>query len=245
MKALVYARYSTHKQDGGISIENQISRCKEYATFKDFQIIDVIQDLAMSGGVNRARQGFMELLTRVEQGECDIVLVYDLTRLSREMLSLLAVERFLSEYEVELHTVSDGTVETSSPESFMAFAVKALFSEAERRSAKARTKRAILHLKENGKAFTKERYGWTRIGDEFHEVPEEQKIILLVNQQYKAGNTLADIQRLLRKESIKTRNGTHWQPEQVKRLICCYEQTHKRGGNELGKTLRRFIQAIS
>ena len=101
MKALVYARYSTHKQDNGVSIENQIARCREYATYRGLDIVDIIQDLAVSGGVNKGRAGFMELLHRAEQGECDLILTYDLTRLSREMLSLLALERLLNEWEVE------------------------------------------------------------------------------------------------------------------------------------------------
>ncbi len=52
--ALVYAWYSTHKQDGGISIEKQIARCQEYGMFKGFGIVDKIQDLAISGVAKRA-----------------------------------------------------------------------------------------------------------------------------------------------------------------------------------------------
>lgn len=244
MKALVYARYSTHKQDNGISIENQITRCKEYAKFKGFQIIDIIQDLAISGGLNRARQGFMDLLTKVEQGECDVILTYDLTRLSREMLSLLALERFLNEYDCLLYTV-EGQVDTSSVEGFMSFAVKAFFGEVERRTVKHRTKKAMEHLKNNGKVYNHEPYGFKREGNNLVEVPQEQAVIQLVNGSYSEGLRLADIQRMLNKKGIKTRIGADWQPQQVKNLIEGYRDTKKQRTTEIGIATKAFIQAIA
>lgn len=244
MKALVYARYSTHKQDGGISIENQIARCEEYAKFKSFEIVDIIQDLAISGGMNRARAGFMELLGRVEEGECDLILTYDLTRLSREMLSLLALERFLNEYDCLLFTV-DGQVDTSSVEGFMSFAVKAFFGEVERRTVKDRTKKAMEHLKNNGKVYNHEPYGWKRDGDNLVEVPQEQDVIRLVNGSYSEGLRLADIQRMLNKRRIKTRVGSHWQPQQVKNMIDGYRDTKKQRTTEIGIATKVFIQAIA
>lgn len=244
MKALVYARYSTHKQDGGISIENQIARCKEYANFKGFDIIDIIQDLAISGGVNKGRQGFMELLTRVEQSECHLILTYDLTRLSREMLSLLALERFLNEYDCLLYTV-EGQVDTSSVEGFMSFAMRALYGEMERRVVKHRTRNAMQHLKRNGKVYNHEPYGWKREGDNLVEVPQEQKVIELVNGSYSQGLRLADIQRMLSKKGIKTRVGSDWQPQQVKNLIEGYRDTKKQRTTEIGIATKAFIQAIA
>lgn len=243
MKTIIYGRYSTHKQDTGVSIANQLAHCKKYATYKGLNIVDTLCDEAISGGTNKGRPAFMELLNRIEQGDCEAVLVYDLTRLSREMLSLLSIERFCNEYGVTIHT-TEGEVDTSSPEQFMAFAVKALFSEAERRSAKARTKKAICHMRDNGRVFTKSRYGWERVGDEFHEVPAEQKVIALVNEEYAKGATLADLQRMLKKKRIKTRNGSDWTPQQVKRLIADYEETRKLGNNELGHAIKTFISAI-
>lgn len=244
MNSLVYARYSTHKQDAGVSIENQISRCKEYAKFKSFGIVDIIQDLAISGGVNRTRPGFMELLARVERAECDLILTYDLTRLSREMLSLLALERFLNEYDCLLYTV-EGQVDTSSVEGFMSFAMRALYGEIERRVVKHRTKSAMQHLKRNGKVYNHAPYGWKREGDHLVEVPQEQSVIQLVNGSYSQGLRLADIQRMLDKKGIKTRVGANWQPQQVKNLIDNYRDTKKQRTTEIGIATKAFIQAIA
>ena len=244
MKALVYARYSTHKQDNGVSIENQIARCREYATYRGLDIVDIIQDLAVSGGVNKGRAGFMELLHRAEQGECDLILTYDLTRLSREMLSLLALERLLNEWEVELHTV-EGQVDTATPEGFMSFAMRAFMGEMERRTVKHRTRRAMQHLKGNGRVYNHTPYGWKREGDTLVELESEQRVISQVNEWYQGGATLAEIQRSLKTRRIQTREGKGWQPQQVKRLIQGYQQTYRRANREMETATKAFIQAIA
>lgn len=244
MKALVYCRYSTHKQDGGISIENQIARCNEYAKFKGFEVIDIIQDLAVSGGINKGRAGFVELMSRVEQAQCDLILTYDLTRLSREMLSLLALERFLNEYDCLLFTV-EGEVSTSTVEGFMSFAMRAFFGEMERRTVKHRTRKAMEHLKNNGKVYNHDPYGWRRDGDNLVEVPQEQEVIRLVNQSYSRGLRLADIQKMLNKKNIKTRVGADWQPQQVKNMIDGYKDTKRQRTTEIGIATKAFIQAIA
>lgn len=242
MRAIIYGRYSTDKQD--MSIEVQISRCREYAEYKGFQVVDVIQDLAVSGGTNKGRAGFMELLSRVEHGYCDLVLTYDLTRLSREMVSLLALERFFNEYDCLIYTV-EGQVDTSTVEGFMSFAMRAFLGEMERRTVKLRTKRAMEHLKANGKVFNHTPYGFERIEDRLHEIPEEQKVIRLVNGLYGQGSSLAEIQRALRTKKIKTRNGGDWDHKQVRRLIEGYEQTRKVHTSELGKATKAFIEAVA
>lgn len=244
MKALVYARYSTHKQDDGISIENQIARCREYADYRDYTIVSVIQDLAISGGINRGRSGFMELLSKAEQDECDLILTYDLTRLSREMLSLLALERLFNEWGLELHTV-EGQVDTSTPEGFMSFAMRAFMGEMERRTVKHRTSKAMQHLKGNGRVYNHTPYGWKRDGNHLVEVPAEQKTIVLVNEWYQSGATLAEIQRRLKSRRITTREGKPWVPQQVKRLIQGYEQTYKKGNREMETATKAFIQALA
>ena len=72
---------------------------------KGFILIDMIEDAGISGGKNKSRPGFMVLLDKVESNGIDAMVLYSLERLSRDMLTLLALERFLDERDIELHTV--------------------------------------------------------------------------------------------------------------------------------------------
>jgi site-specific DNA recombinase len=243
MRTVVYCRYSTHKQDNGVSIANQLQRCQQYAQFKGLEVQQVLKDEAISGGTNKGRPAFMKLLVMVEQREIDVVLCYDLTRLSRDMLSLLAFERFCNEYDVSIHT-AEGEVSTDSPEAFMSFCMRAFLGEMTRRQIKWNTKHAMQHLKKNGKVFNHEPYGWKRDGDKLLEDAKEQQVIKMVNDAYLQGSRLADIQKVLKRRGIKTRNGKPWSSNQVKRVINGYEQKQFRGSSDVGNAIKTFMEAV-
>lgn len=115
MRTMGYVRVSTDEQAReGISLENQKARIAAYCEYRGFTLTGIIEDAGISGGKNRARPGFIEVLNKVESGEAEALVLYSLERLSRDMLTLLALERLLDEHDIELHTV-EGEVNTSTP----------------------------------------------------------------------------------------------------------------------------------
>ena len=143
MDAIGYIRVSTEEQAReGVSLDNQKARIESYCKYKRFDLRSTIEDAGISGGKNKARPGFIDLLDRIESGKARVVVIYSLERLSRDMLTLLALERLLDGNGVELHTV-DGLVDTSTPDGWLNFAMKAFLGEMERRQVKHRTKKAM------------------------------------------------------------------------------------------------------
>jgi len=58
MKAIGYIRVSTEKQaTEGISLGNQQDRIEAYWQYKDFELVYIITDAGVSGGLNKARAG--------------------------------------------------------------------------------------------------------------------------------------------------------------------------------------------
>lgn len=245
MKAISYVRVSTDDQaKNGVSLENQAERIRAYCRYKGIDLIAEIEDAGISGGVNKAREGFIELLNRVEQGGIDVIVLYSLERLSRDMLTLLALERLLSEHDVELHTV-DGQVDTSTPDGFMAFAMKAFLGEMERRQVKYRTKKAMEHKKGHGHVVGAVPYGFRREGNDLVMDITEQSVVRTVNAMYREGRRLVDIVSHLNDQGITTREGRPWIPTQVKRLISGYENAFKKSQTKLSTATRAFIEAIA
>lgn len=228
----------------GISLENQAARIRAYCQYKGFEVVAEIQDAGVSGGINRAREGFVQLLDLVESGEINIIVLYSLERLSRDMLTLLALERLLDEHDVELHTV-EGQIDTSSPSGWMAFAMSAFMGEMERRQVKHRTRQAMQHKKSHGQVVGSVPYGYCRKGKDLVPDFEEQKIVRTVNHMYQAGMRLADIVRTLDSDHVTTRDGKPWTPQQVKRLIGSYQNRFKKSQTKLTAATRQFIEAIA
>ncbi len=248
MKALIYARCSTDhqtKEEGGVSIENQLDRCRDYVERKGWTLAgDPIIDEAVSGGLNKARSGFMALLDRIEQNGIDVLVVYSLERLSRDMLTLLALDRLLDESDISLHTV-EGEISTRNPDQWLTFAMKALLSEHERRTVKYRTKRALEFKKDRGEVVGHVGYGYRRNGNALEPVEEEQRLIALVNRLYREGRRLVDITKHLNETGTPTRAGNPWKPQQVKRLIEEYQPVFHKQTTRMGEATRTFIEAVA
>jgi len=245
MRAIAYVRCSTEGQaTEGVSLQNQADRIRAYAEYRGLTIVDQIEDAGISGGKNKARAGFLMLLDRIQEGDIDVLILYSLDRLSRDMLTMLALERLLNDYDVQLHTV-EGAVDTSNPDGWLNFAMKALLSEHERRQVKHRTRRALQYKKRNGEVVGSIPYGFTREGGQLVPVPSEQDIMQEANRLYQEGCRLGGIVVRLNEQGHTTRSGRPWTPQQVKRLIGAYECTFKKGVTRIGEATRKFIEAVA
>jgi site-specific DNA recombinase len=245
MKAAGYIRVSTEGQaTEGVSLQAQADAIRQYAEYKGFELVHEIEDAGISGGINKAREGFIRLLDLIQSGEVQIVILFSLERLSRDMLTLLCLEKLLDEYDVQLHSV-EGEFNTSTPDGFMSFAMKAFLGEMERRQVKYRTRKALEFKRRNGQVFNHAPYGYRREGESLIPVATEQAIILEGNRMYNAGARLVDIVHELNRAGRTTRNGKEWSPQQVKRLLHGYENTFKKTTTRIGSAARAFIECVA
>ena len=82
LKAVIYARYSSEKQNEQ-SIEGQLRACYKYAHANNIEVVKEYIDRAMSG-TNDRRPAFQDMLKSSSSNEWDILLVYKLDRFSRD-----------------------------------------------------------------------------------------------------------------------------------------------------------------
>jgi len=246
MKAIGYIRVSTEKQaKEGVSIDNQRDRIKKYCRYKGYTLKEIIEDEGVSGGKNREREGFVSLLDRIEQNEFNALVLYSLERLSRNMLTLLCLEQFLDENNVELHTV-EGQIDTSTIDGFINFGMKAFIGEIERRQVKYRTKKAMEYKKQKGGVVGHIPYGYKRQGDSLILHQDEQETIKVVNRIYKRGKNLSFVVRRLIELGYKTREGKGFAAEQVKRLIKEYVPVYSaQNGSKIAAEIKEFILSIA
>ena len=245
MKAIGYIRVSTEQQASeGISLENQKDQIEKYCRYKGFELTGIIEDAGISGGINKARPGFISLLDKVEAGEAGTVVLYSLERLSRDMLTLLALERLLDEYNIDLHTI-EGQVDTSTPDGFMSFAMRAFMGEMERRQVKHRTKKAMQYKKQAGQVVGSIPYGYRRAGDRLEPEGTEAGTVGIAQGLYAKGKGLSDIARELSGQGIKTRAGKDFTPGQVKRILPDYTNIYAKTRTRLSQEIRSFVTAIA
>lgn len=83
MKAAAYARYSTDRQTEN-SIAYQLQEIRRYCDRSNIPIVATFTDQACSG-TNADRAGFQSMVAAAEAGEIDTVVIYDISRGSRDV----------------------------------------------------------------------------------------------------------------------------------------------------------------
>ncbi len=113
----LYARVSTDMQaEGGLSIPAQLSEMKEFmAKRPGWSVAAEFVDPGFSGSTMR-RPALQAMLQAVEQGNIDVVLVHELSRLSRSIFDSFRIFEDLGHYNVGFASVNDPDFDFSSPQ---------------------------------------------------------------------------------------------------------------------------------
>ena len=110
MKAALYARYSSHEQDGGESIDFQLERCKSYIAEQGWSIEDsmLFIDQARSGTSTYRREDFnrMIALSKQTRPPFDVIVVWSTSRFGRNMEESAFNKAFLRRQGIDVKFVS-------------------------------------------------------------------------------------------------------------------------------------------
>src|SRR5437773_312298 len=107
----IYARYSSELQRE-TSLDDQIRVCQRFAAQREWRVLEdhVYRDSALSGyGVDH-RSAYLRMVAAASEPSppFDVLLVDDLSRLSRDTVETVRVYRRLKHNGVELISVADG-----------------------------------------------------------------------------------------------------------------------------------------
>jgi site-specific DNA recombinase len=131
MRCGIYTRFSSDHQHPA-SLEDQQLMCERYANHQGWKILTehIYSDAALSGMGVQHRPAYQQLLTALARvpAPFEVLLVDDLSRLSRDAAEILRVVRLLQEMGLKLISVADG-IETGTKLSKLALSVKAIINE--------------------------------------------------------------------------------------------------------------------
>jgi DNA invertase Pin-like site-specific DNA recombinase len=149
--ALIYVRVSTAGQaEDGVSLEMQASRCRAHAEMMGWDVPEIFIDEGISGkeGIHR-RPGLARLVKEARSIEGAVVLVYNISRLSRSQRLLW---HLLDEREGEGLSVVSVTepFETATPMGKAMLGMIAVFSQLTADMIAANTRDALAQLKAQG-----------------------------------------------------------------------------------------------
>lgn len=115
MKAVIYARFSSDKQNEA-SIEGQLRECMQYAEYNGVQVIGNYIDRAFSAKTDH-RPEFQHMIKDSYKNLFDIVLVWKLDRFSRDRYDSAHYKRILKKNGVRVISATEAISE--SPEGIL------------------------------------------------------------------------------------------------------------------------------
>ena len=186
-----YLRCSTSYQLETHSINNQRLKIKQYCELHNLTLIEEIVDEGVSGKTSK-REGYLRLLDMIENGKCDGVIVYSLSRFSRNTMDTLSSIEKMNQKGITFHSLSE-SIDTSSPNGRFFLTILSSLSQLEREITSQRVTDVLKGLKTTNKPYSNDLYGYDKIDGNLVENETEQKMLRKILKMDKLGYSITEI----------------------------------------------------
>jgi len=257
MRVAGYTRVSTQEQAvKGLGLEVQRDKIHAYCYSLDWELIQVYEDAGVSGATME-RPALAQMLRDAKTGAFDLILTYKIDRISRSLKNLLIlVEDTLAPIGIGLKSVTEGFIDTSSPEGMAMFQVLGTFSELERKqiTRKLGDARDKKHTG-GGYAGGHLPYGYNTLNGKLIILSEEAAVVKEIFAIRKGGGSLRAIAKALNDRHITTKRDSKWTAEAVRYVLAnelytgriSYNGKSTRGDHDaiISRRLFNMVQSVS
>jgi len=215
MTTAIYARYSSHAQDGGTSIEVQIDACSRGLDGDVKQYVD----RAKTGRSMAGREALLQLLADAEARKFDRVLIYKYDRLGRNLAESSTIIAELEDCGVEVVSITEG-------KDALARGMHLVIGEHYSRALAERTKDGLIkRFEEHAWTGGPPPYGYTIEVDENkrHRLAvkeDEASVVRWVFQSYASEAIgVKELAHRMRARGIPTRKAPYWSHVSVRDIL--------------------------
>lgn len=205
-RAVLYARFSSTLQSES-SIEDQFALCRAFCQREQLVISGEYADRAMSGASVHGRAGLDGLIAAAKRGECDVVVVEALDRLSRDMGDLSSIWKEFQFAGVQLLAVHDGKADQ------IQIGVRGLVGALYLTDLANKTRRGLAGKLREGMRAGGLPYGYRPISGQpgVHDIFEpEAAVVRRVFREYADGESPRAIAAGLNRDGIRPNRGRAW-----------------------------------
>jgi site-specific DNA recombinase len=219
-RAVVYARVSTEDQARyGYSLQSQVEEGRKYAQENGWTVVNTVMDDGVSGA-KIERPGLNRIFDMAENGEFDVLVVYEIDRLARKMVYQQLIELNLEESGVKIDYVR-GDFDDSNEGQLYKNLLGAI-AEFERTQIAARNRRGKLMKARDGKVVGAGRctYGYDYHDDQYLINETQARVVRMIYDWYLEGESIRGIVRKLDDQGVLTQQGNdHWAKSSVSKIL--------------------------
>ena len=183
-RAVIYVRTSTGKQHG----EAQEKALDELVSNSGYTLVKKIRDIGVSGTrKGRTREGFRELMEMVNRRQCDVVCVYSVDRIGRNMADVVSLVQELDEKGVGI-IIHKNAIDTTTTMGKHIVGFFALVAEMERDFITARVRDGMENARAKGKKIGRPKMSDAK-RQQIIEMRRQGKGMNLIAKQLGVGNS--------------------------------------------------------
>lgn len=235
-RAAIYARYSDARLQTARSIEDQVRMCRELAAREGYEIVGVYADAGVRAGAKASKLEYERLLKDAKAGAFDVVMVDEVSRLSRDQDDVVELRAF-HKAGVLVHSALQGPIrQASATDKFMTQVhLYAAEVEGEQRAGRVRRGQEGKFIDgysaggTGGYGYRGRRirdatqldiYGEPKyIGVQFEIDPECAAIVVRIFTQYDSGRSPKQIAEGLNEDRVPSPKAKRWNPGTVTSLL--------------------------
>lgn len=208
MKAAVYCRVSTDREDQANSFESQQRYFREYVDRRpDWELYQIYADEGVTGTSTKKRAAFNRMIADARLGRFQLILTKEVSRFSRNILDTISYTRELKALGIGVVFLNDG-INSLEPDAELRLSIMGSMAQEESRKTSGRVKWGQTRRMEQGVVFGRSLLGYDVKDGKLTVNPEGARIVRQIFHKYgveKKGTSV--IARELREAGYKTLSG--------------------------------------
>ena len=228
MRAVIYARVSSEEQaDRGLSVPTQVKICREFIKRNGWVYVREYIDEGISGLKAYNRPSFIEMLSDAQERKFDLIVVYSLSRFSRNRFDAITKKKLLRDVGVEVISATE-PIDIETPEGKLLEGViesinefySANLSREAFRGLKANAEMGFWNGGTPPLGYRKKRVIVNGVKKSTYEIDEKEALIVkkIFNLAY-SGLGMKKTCAVLNSEGFRTRRGKIFTPSTVRGIL--------------------------
>jgi len=220
MRVAIYLRVSTSEQaEEGFSISAQKERLRAYVQSQGWTISSIYEDAGFSGG-SFNRPAFTRMREDMKRDAFDLLLVYKLDRLSRNMRDLSNLIHEMDNSGIYFKSATE-PFDTTTPAGKLIFNMLGSVAEFERGMIAERVRMGMTEKAREGGGLLgfSHPYGYRISDGELRVIEDEARNVRGIYRRCIMGLSLGEIAEELNSAGIQSKKGGKWRKQPVSNIL--------------------------
>lgn len=219
-RAAIYIRVSTREQAlEGYSLSAQEHVLTEYCRIKKYEIVDIYRDEGISAKDMKHRPGLLQLLADSKDNKFDVILVWKLTRFSRNMANLMTMCEDLDRRGIALVSYSEA-FDSTTPAGRMIRSMLGTVAQFEREVIAENVILAQYERAKQGKRTCSDVLGYDIDGKDSLKInPHEAEYVRFVFDKFLIYKNISEVAAVAKINGYHGKRGGVPRPENIRKIL--------------------------